>query len=70
VFGVEATTRLLFLKMDNFGKYLKPFLLLLNYLPDIIYNVEGRNIITSDIFMDQGIVDKLRTINEQTKQSD
>jgi hypothetical protein len=55
--------------MDNYGKYLKPFLLLLNYLPDIIYNVEGRNIITSDIFMDQGIVEKLRTINEQTKQS-
>jgi len=69
VFGVEATTRLLFLKMDNYGKYLKPFLLLLNYLPDIIYNVEGRNIIASDIFMDPGIVDKLRTINEQTKQS-
>jgi hypothetical protein len=69
VFGVDATTRLLFLKMDNYGTYLKPFLLLLNYLPDVIYNVEGRNIITSDIFMDQGIVDKLRTINEQTKQS-
>ena len=70
VFGVEATTRLLFLKMDNYGKYLKPFLLLLNYLPDVIYNVEGRNIITSHIVMDEGIVTKLRAINEQTKQSD
>ena len=67
VFGVEATTKLLFLKMDNYGHYLKPFLLLLNYLPDVIYNVEGRNIITSEILMDQGIVNKLRAINEQVK---
>jgi hypothetical protein len=63
VFGVEAATKLLFLKMDNYGSYLKPFLLLLNFLPDIIYNVEGRNIITSEIVMDQTIVEKLRQIN-------
>lgn len=64
VFGVEAATKLLFLKMDNYGSYLKPFLLLLNFLPDVIYNVEGRNIITSEIVMDPKIVDKLRQINE------
>jgi len=63
VFGVEAATKLLFLKMDNYGSYLKPFLLLLNFLPDVIYNVEGRNIITSEIMMDQKIVEKLRQIN-------
>lgn len=63
VFGVEAATKLLFLKMDNYGSYLKPFLLLLNFLPDVIYNVEGRNIITSEIVMDQTIVEKLRQIN-------
>lgn len=63
VFGVEAATKLLFLKMDNYGSYLKPFLLLLNFLPDIIYNVEGRNIITSEIAMDPKIVEKLRQIN-------
>jgi hypothetical protein len=63
VFGVEAATKLLFLKMDNYGSYLKPFLLLLNFLPDVIYNVEGRNIITSEILMDQIIVEKLRQIN-------
>jgi hypothetical protein len=64
VFGVEAATKLLFLKMDNYGSYLKPFLLLLNFLPDVIYNVEGRNIVTSEIVMDPRIVDKLRQINE------
>ncbi|NDC22878.1 MAG: hypothetical protein EBZ49_01935 [Proteobacteria bacterium] len=66
VFGVEAATRLLFLKMDNHGKYLKPFLLLLNYLPEVIYNVQGRNISTADIPVDQGILEKLKTINDQT----
>lgn len=64
VFGVEAATKLLFLKMDNYGSYLKPFLLLLNYLPDNIFGVNGRNINTSDIIMDQKIVEKLRKINE------
>lgn len=63
VFGVEAATKLLFLKMDNYGSYLKPFLLLLNFLPDVIYNVEGRNIVTSEIVMDPKIVEKLRQIN-------
>lgn len=64
VFGVEAATKLLFLKMDNYGSYLKPFLLLLNYLPEVIFGVEGKNINTSDIIMDQKIVEKLRKINE------
>jgi hypothetical protein len=64
VFGVEAATKLLFLKMDNYGSYLKPFLLLLNFLPEVILGVGGINITTSDIVMDQNIVDKLRKINE------
>lgn len=64
VFGVEAATKLLFLKMDNYGSYLKPFLLLLNFLPEVILGVGGINITTSDIIMDQNIVDKLRKINE------
>lgn len=64
VFGVEAATKLLFLKMDNYGSYLKPFLLLLNFLPEVISGVGGINITTSDIIMDQTIVDKLRKINE------
>jgi hypothetical protein len=68
VFGVEASTRLLFLKMDNYGCYLKPFLVFLNYCPNVVYKVEGRNIVTSEILLDSKIVEKLRKINEQTKQ--
>lgn len=68
VFGVEAATRLLFLKMNNYGSYLKPFLLFLNYCPEVVYNIQGNNIRTSEIVMDLKIVDKLRKIDEQTKQ--
>jgi hypothetical protein len=68
VFGVEAATRLLFLKMNNYGSYLKPFLLFLNYCPEIVYNIQGNNIRTSEIVMDLKIVDKLRKIDEQTRQ--
>ncbi len=64
VFGVEAATKLLFLKMESYSTYFKPFLLLLNYLPDVVFGVNGKNINTSDIVMDQKIVEKLRKINE------
>lgn len=68
VFGVEAATRLLFLKMSNYGSYLKPFLLFLNYCPEVVYNIQGANIKTSEILMDSDIVDKLRRIDDQTRQ--
>ncbi len=68
VFGVEAATKLLFLKMSNYGSYMKPFLILLNFLPDTIHGVAGRNIKTSDIVMDQKIVQKLRKINETNQE--
>jgi hypothetical protein len=68
VFGVEAATRLLFLKMNNYGSYLKPFLLFLNYCPEVVYNIQGANIKTSEIVMDSKIVDKLRKIDDQTRQ--
>jgi len=68
VFGVEAATRLLFLKMGNYGTYLKPFLLFLNFCPDVVHNINGEPIRTSDIVMDAKIVEILRAINDQTRQ--
>ena len=64
LFGVEPTTRMLFLKLRGFDHYLKPFLVLLNYMPEIVRSIgiEGRDIISSDIRMDQNIVEKLRKI--------
>lgn len=64
VFGIDATTRMLFLKLEGYYPYLKPFLVLLNYLPEVVHNINetGRVIRTSDIPMDRGIVEALRSI--------
>jgi hypothetical protein len=44
-------------------KYIKPFLILLNILPDKIYNVADEQVIDTDLIeMDQTIVDKLRKL--------
>ena len=45
-------------------EYLKPFLMLLNFWPERIENIglDDELILDSDISVDQGIVDKLRTI--------
>ena len=64
IFGVEATTRMLFLKLRGSYQVLKPFLVFLNYMPDVVRHIgiEGKDIISSDIIMDEVIVDKLRQI--------
>jgi hypothetical protein len=64
VFGHEPTIRLLFLKMEGYMKYLKPFLILLSIMPDVVYGIgkENRTIITDEIPMDLNIINVLRTI--------
>lgn len=65
VFGVEAGTRLLFLKLNEYLPLLKPFLVLMGTCPDIVQKVglEGKDVFTSEINMDQGIVETLRKID-------
>jgi len=63
VFGVEATTRLLFFKMaKNDYSALKTFLLFLSYMPDVIKGIKGQDIISSEISVDMSIAEILRTI--------
>lgn len=64
IFGVEPATRMLFLKLYEFHKYLKPFLVLLNYMPEVVKSIgiEGKDILSSNIPMDQFIVEQLRKI--------
>lgn len=57
LFGVEATTRMLFFKLPEYYPYLKPFLLMLNYLPKQVDYVH-----TDEIVMDMGVVERLRKI--------
>lgn len=62
VFG-DSATKLLFFKLQGYYPYLKPFLVLLNRMPDKIYNVGEFDIIhSSDIPMDNYIVSVLRKI--------
>lgn len=64
VFGPIATVRILFYKIPKYHHYLKPFFILLNILPDIVYNVgkDGINIFTDDIPLDKSIIEVLRKI--------
>jgi len=67
VFSVEAATRILFYKLEEkFWPMLKTFLFYLNFLPDKIESINGRTILTTEILMDQGIVDSLRKFDKET----
>ena len=66
VFSVEAATRILFYKLEEqFWSMLKTFLFYLNFLPSKIESVNGRTILTTEIPMDQGIVDSLRKFDKE-----
>jgi hypothetical protein len=62
-FGPEVLNRILYLKLRPQMKYIKPFLVLLNIMPDRLYNIDDQNIIDTDLIeMDQNIVAKLRKV--------
>ena len=64
VFGPIHTCRILYLKLSNQFKYIKPFLVMLNILPDTLYNINNvAEIDTSMIPMDVNIITALRKIN-------
>lgn len=67
LFGVEASTRMLFLKLKDYYHYLKPFLIFLNYCPERVVGIgiDNKTVITSDIIMDPLIVEALRKIWQQ-----
>jgi hypothetical protein len=63
VFGTEATVRMLFFKIDEEDySILKPFLIFLNYMPNKVIGINGNNIYSSDILMDNHVINKLRNI--------
>lgn len=63
VFGVEPTVKMLFFKLDK-KEYsaLKTFLIFLNFMPERIRGLNGKDLISSDIPIDMVIADKLRKI--------
>jgi hypothetical protein len=63
VFKPEPLVCMLFLKMENYMQYLKPFLILLNILPDQIHNVKERGMIDTTLWqLDPKIINVLRKI--------
>ena len=55
--------KILYLKIENQYYCIKPFLILLNALPPVIYNVgKYREVYTDDIPLDQIVVEALRRI--------
>lgn len=61
VFGVEASTRILFLRCNEKDyNALKTFLVYTSAMPNIVKGINGKNIISSDIPLDLKLVDILR----------
>jgi len=63
VFGPRHLPRILYLKMRPQIKYITPFLILLNSMPDMLYNVDEEEIIYTDEWpIDNTIAQRLRQI--------
>lgn len=63
VFNTEAATRILFFRIDEKDyDILKTFLIYLNYMPDRVKGINGKDIISSDILIDMNVADILRKI--------
>jgi len=63
VFGLPATTRLLFFHIgqENY-EALKTFLIFLSYMPEKIEGINNKTILSSDIQVDMNVVQILRKI--------
>ena len=64
VFEHKALTRMLVFKLYDHLHILKPFLMLLNYWPELVENIGSNNITirSNEIVMDMRVVDVLRKI--------
>ena len=63
VFPIHSGTRILFYKIEeDFWPILKTFLIYLDRMPDKIESIRGKEILSTDIKLDNGIITKLRSI--------
>ena len=62
-FGPELCCKILYLKLKPQMKYIKPFLVVLNILPEKLYNIGDEAVINTDLIeMDPEIVKRLREL--------
>jgi hypothetical protein len=67
VFGVEASTRILFLRIDSKDwAALKTLLLYTSAMPDVVRGIRGENIFSSDIPLDNKLVYVLRNLGKRS----
>lgn len=65
VFGVEAATRLLFFKLDDKDReVVKPFLIYMSVLPEVVFGINGKNVRTNIIRLDMKVVECLRALDK------
>ena len=63
VFENEAATRMLFFRVEKkFYSLLKPFLIFLNRLPETVKSIDGKDIQTSHIPLNETTIKELRKI--------
>ena len=63
LFGPEVTARLLFFSMSKEDySILKTYLVFLNIMPDRIFGINGKDILSSDIAVDMNIANELRNL--------
>ena len=63
LFGVEATTKMLFFKLEEkFWPQIKTFLVFLNYMPIKIIVTTGVEIVDNDIPLDETVLETLKKI--------
>ena len=61
VFDNKAAPRLLFFKIEEkYWSVLKTFLIYLSMMPETVKGIRGEDIISSDIQLNQEVIDKLR----------
>jgi len=63
VFGIIPSVRILFYKLDESDYVmLKTFLLFLNFMPDVVPNIKGKDYSSKDITVDLFVGKRLRSI--------
>lgn len=64
LFGIPATTRMLFLKLENHLSSLIPFLVFLNYAPEVVSNIgiQGKSFTVNNIELDVKVTEALKEI--------
>jgi hypothetical protein len=70
VFGIEASTRILFFRIDKRDwSALKTLLIFTSAMPKVVKGIRGQDIISSDIALEANLVEILRRLGKRSSQN-